>query len=53
MKMGPPGSAGRLLPGVTARVLKEDGSLAKFREVGELLVKAPSNALRYTNDAKA
>jgi acyl-coenzyme A synthetase/AMP-(fatty) acid ligase len=53
MKQGVCGSAGRLLPGVTARVVKEDGSLAKVGERGELVVKSPSIALRYTNDAKA
>ncbi|KAG1733050.1 uncharacterized protein EDB91DRAFT_1150224 [Suillus paluster] len=52
-KIGVPGSAGQLLPGVVARVVKHDGSLAGFNEPGELRVKAPSLALGYWNDEKA
>lgn len=52
-KIGVPGSAGRLLPGVVARVVKPDGSLAGFNEPGELRVKTPSLALGYWNDEQA
>ncbi|KAI0785098.1 amp dependent CoA ligase [Abortiporus biennis] len=52
-KIGTPGSAGELLPGCIARVVKEDGSLAKFGEKGELWVKTPSSALRYLNNDEA
>jgi 4-coumarate--CoA ligase len=47
------GSAGKLMPGVTARVLKSDGSFGGFNEIGELVVASPSNALRYENNAEA
>ncbi|KAI9462217.1 hypothetical protein HD554DRAFT_2206554 [Boletus coccyginus] len=52
-KVGVPGSAGRLLPGVIARVMKADGTFAGFNEPGELQVKMPSLALGYWNDEKA
>ncbi|CCM01556.1 uncharacterized protein FIBRA_03615 [Fibroporia radiculosa] len=48
-----PGSAGRLLPDVIARVVKTDGSLAGPGEPGHLVVKSPSNALRYLNNEEA
>lgn len=47
------GSAGVFLPGVTARVMKADGGSAGEGEQGELVVKAPSNALRYLNNEQA
>lgn len=47
------GSTGILLPGVVARVVKTDGSLAKVGEAGELRVKTPSAALRYSNNEEA
>ncbi|TFY79307.1 hypothetical protein EWM64_g4705 [Hericium alpestre] len=52
-KVGVAGSAGQMLPGMKFRVVKEDGSLAKVGEQGELVVSGPSMALRYTNDEKA
>lgn len=52
-KVGVPGSAGRLNPGVVARVVKPDGSLAGFNEPGELRVKTPSLALGYWNNEQA
>ncbi|KAJ7212301.1 phenylacetyl-CoA ligase [Mycena pura] len=52
-KRGVSGSAGRLLPGVVARVVKSDGTLGGYDEVGELVVKAPSNTLGYYNNAQA
>ncbi len=45
--------AGQLLPGVIARVVKPDGTLAGYDEAGELVVYSPSNALRYENNAEA
>lgn len=44
---------GQLLPGVVAKVVKPDGSLANYDEPGELVTWSPSNALRYQNDAQA
>ncbi|KAI0257049.1 amp dependent CoA ligase [Lactifluus subvellereus] len=46
-------SAGQLISGVRARVIKVDGTLAKAGEPGELVLKTPSLALRYLNNAKA
>lgn len=52
-KIGVPGSAGRLLPGVVARVMKADGTFAGFNEPGELQVKMPSLALGYWYNEEA
>ncbi|KAG5716650.1 4-coumarate--CoA ligase-like 7 [Termitomyces sp. T112] len=52
-KRGTSGSAGQLLPGIIARAIKADGSLAGFDEVGELYIKTPSVALGYVNNAEA
>lgn len=52
-RLGVPGSAGKLLPGVIARVVKADGTLAGFNEPGELQVKMPSLALGYLNNEEA
>ena len=52
-KVGTIGSVGQLIAGVRARVVKEDGTLAKSGEPGELVVKIPSAALRYRNNEKA
>ncbi|KAF8843210.1 acetyl-CoA synthetase-like protein [Paxillus ammoniavirescens] len=52
-KVGVPGSAGRLIPGVVARVVKHDGTLAGYNEPGELRVKIPSLALGYWNNEEA
>lgn len=41
------------MPGVIARVVKLDGELAGLRERGELVVRGPSMAIGYANDAKA
>lgn len=51
--IGTLGSAGQLLPGNIARVVKADGKLADYEEEGELHVKAPSAALRYLNNEEA
>ena len=47
------GSAGQLLPGIRARVVKQDGSLARRGEEGELYVTGPAVALGYLNNEKA
>jgi acyl-CoA synthetase (AMP-forming)/AMP-acid ligase II len=52
-KIGTLGCAGQLIPGVRARVVKVDGTLAKAGEPGELVVKTPSLALGYMNNEKA
>lgn len=52
-RIGVTGSSGRLLPGVVVRVLKADGTLAGFNELGELHVKIPSLALGYWNNEEA
>ncbi|KAJ7446405.1 phenylacetyl-CoA ligase [Mycena galericulata] len=51
--MGTPGSAGQLIPGVVARVVRPDGSLCKEGEEGELVVTGPSMALGYLNNEAA
>ena len=48
-----PGSAGILLPGMEARILREDGSAASPNETGELWLRSGSIALGYWNDKKA
>ncbi|THH18569.1 hypothetical protein EW146_g2444 [Bondarzewia mesenterica] len=45
--VGRSGSAGSLLPGIVARIVKADGTLANPGEPGELMVHSPSNALGY------
>jgi len=41
------------LPGTSAKVVKEDGSLAKIGEIGELWVKGDQIALGYYGDENA
>lgn len=52
-KVAREGSAGRLIPGITAKIVKSDGSLAGEGEQGELVVHGPSNALHYLNNDEA
>ncbi|KAF5374141.1 hypothetical protein D9615_008885 [Tricholomella constricta] len=52
-KRGPLGSGGRLLPGIQARVIKPNGSLADYGEIGELIVRGPAAALGYLHDDQA
>ncbi|TFK30835.1 amp dependent CoA ligase [Coprinopsis marcescibilis] len=52
-KFGAIGSAGRLMPGTIAKVLKPDGTMAKEGERGELVVSGPSMALCYLNNPEA
>ncbi|KAG9315617.1 phenylacetyl-CoA ligase [Chiua virens] len=47
------GSAGQIIPGITARVEKPDGTLADFDEPGELVVRTPSLALGYAGNPEA
>ncbi|KAF9236498.1 phenylacetyl-CoA ligase [Melanogaster broomeanus] len=46
-------SYGQLLPGITARVERPDGTLADFDEPGELVVTTPSLALGYAQNPEA
>ncbi|KAI6122457.1 hypothetical protein EDD16DRAFT_1859409 [Pisolithus croceorrhizus] len=46
-------SSGVLLPGISARVERPDGSLADWGELGELVIKSPALALGYTHDSEA
>ena len=45
--------AGRLLPGVEARVVKFDGTFARHGEPGELEVRCPNMALGYLDNEEA
>ena len=47
------GSAGVLLPGFIARVVKPDGSLAGYDEPGELHLNTPSLSLGYLQNPTA
>ena len=47
------GSAGRLLPGYKARVIKSDGTLAGEGERGQLFVTGPSVASYYLGNPTA
>jgi acyl-CoA synthetase (AMP-forming)/AMP-acid ligase II len=49
-RIGTPGSAEVFIPGIRARMVKPDGSLAKSGEHGELYITGPSMALRYYNE---
>ncbi|KAK7064017.1 4-coumarate--CoA ligase-like 1 [Favolaschia claudopus] len=51
--MGTVGSAGQILPGIVARVVRPDGSLCKEGEQGELVVTGPAMALGYLNNEAA
>ncbi|KZT02013.1 amp dependent CoA ligase [Laetiporus sulphureus 93-53] len=53
MKIATPGSSGVLLPGVTARILRADGSLASRNEPGQLVATGPAMALCYSNNEQA
>ncbi|KAK0469990.1 uncharacterized protein EV420DRAFT_83800 [Desarmillaria tabescens] len=47
------GSSGVLLPGVEARLLRDDGTEADFNEVGELYIKSHNVSPGYWNNEKA
>lgn len=53
VRMGTVGSAGELIPGIVARVVKPDGSLAIEGERGELVVTGPSMAMGYYKNPAA
>ncbi|MES2634149.1 MAG: class I adenylate-forming enzyme family protein [Pseudomonadota bacterium] len=46
-----PGSAGRLLPWVEARVLGDDGELLPFGKVGRIAIRSPGLATAYVHPA--
>ncbi|KXN90937.1 putative 4-coumarate--CoA ligase 2 [Leucoagaricus sp. SymC.cos] len=48
-----PGTTGVLLPGMEARIVREDGSEADFDEVGELWLKGENIVLGYFNNPQA
>ena len=48
-----PGSTGILLPGIEAKILREDGSDADEGEPGELWVRGENVALGYLGNEKA
>ncbi|KAJ6584757.1 hypothetical protein B0H19DRAFT_1249695 [Mycena capillaripes] len=52
-KVGQAYGVGMLLPGVQARVVKSDGTLAGYNEPGELVVKTPSLAFGYYKNQEA
>ncbi|KAG2023019.1 phenylacetyl-CoA ligase [Coprinopsis cinerea AmutBmut pab1-1] len=53
VKIARVGSAGQLLPGIDAKIVKADGTLGKEGEHGELLVAGPCLALGYLNNPEA
>ncbi|EJF61698.1 amp dependent CoA ligase [Dichomitus squalens] len=53
MRIGTPGSAGRLIPGTAVRILKADGSWGGVGETGQLVVSAPSVTIGYLNNEEA
>lgn len=52
-KVGTLGSAGILVPGVTARVVRPDGTDCAPDEAGQFVLQMPSLALGYLNNEKA
>ncbi|KAG2123809.1 hypothetical protein DEU56DRAFT_828795 [Suillus clintonianus] len=48
-----PGSIGILCPGVEARIIRPDGSLAGVNEAGELLIRGGAAALGYRGNEKS
>ncbi|KIJ39426.1 hypothetical protein M422DRAFT_210302 [Sphaerobolus stellatus SS14] len=52
-RLGTPGSVGHFLPGVRAKIVKSDGSLAGYDQEGELVVTGPQMTLGYANNAQA
>ncbi|KAJ3966825.1 hypothetical protein EV361DRAFT_808367 [Lentinula raphanica] len=51
--LAPPGSTGILLPGMQARLVREDGTEADYNEVGELWLKGGNVARGYWGNEKA
>jgi len=52
-RIGTLGSAGQILPGIVARIVKADGTFGKHGEQGELIVRTPATALCYSNNEQA
>jgi 4-coumarate--CoA ligase len=52
-KIGTLGSAGQILPGIVARIVKADGKFGRHGEQGELIVRTPAAALCYSNNEQA
>lgn len=52
-RVGTLGSAGHILPGVTFKLVKEDGTLAPRGEPGELWLKGPQVTLGYYRNEAA
>lgn len=52
-RVGTLGSGGQLIAGTIAKVVKEDGTLAKVDEPGELYVRGKQNALGYYKNEAA
>ncbi|KAF9046143.1 amp dependent CoA ligase [Panaeolus papilionaceus] len=48
-----PGCTGVLLPGMEARIIRDDGTEADVNEPGELWLRSPNVALGYWNNPKA
>ena len=53
IKIAKVGSAGKLIPGIDAKIIKSDGTLGKEGEQGELLVAGDCMALCYLNNPEA
>ena len=53
MRIGTPGSAGRLLPGTALRIRLPDGAWGGVGERGELVVTGPSMAIGYLDNEEA
>lgn len=49
-QVGTSGCAGILIPGMTARIMKPDGSLAGLCEPGELHLRSPALAIGYLDN---
>jgi 4-coumarate--CoA ligase len=47
------GSAGQLVSGAIAKIVKADGTLAGPYEPGEFVVKGPQNSFGYFNNKEA
>jgi len=52
-RLGTPGSVGHFLPGIRAKVVKSDGTLAGYDEAGELVATGPNMTLGYANNPQA
>ena len=53
MRIGTPGSAGCLVPGIAVRILKADGTWGGIGETGQLVVTGPSMSIGYLDNEEA